>query len=117
MLVAGSQICYRIGQLQGKSNDCGAFAAANAVLLHHAIDPPSVYLKQDFLRQHLLLILQSNTVSLFPLDENQSFENVQLSTYFSNQMKNCKVTEKSKPNDKLYSDIVKNILQPKKHKQ
>ena len=109
-----AKIFYKIGQLQGKSNDCGAFAAANAVLLHQGIDPPSVYLKQHLLRQHLLLILQSNTVSSFPLDENQSFENVQLSSYFTNQMKsyNIEVTDKSKPNQKLYSDMVKKILQP-----
>ena len=79
-------IQYKISQLQGNTNDCGVFAAANAINLLRSIDPCSVMLDTAQLRNHLYNCLVTKTISPFPSLSAQVSGTPWMSQYFNSQL-------------------------------
>ena len=81
-----ASIQYKISQLQGNTNGCGVFAAANAINLLRSMDPCSVVLDTAKLRTHLYNCLVTKKISPFPSISTQVSVTPWMSQYFTSQL-------------------------------
>ena len=93
-----SRIKYIIAQHQGSTNDCGAYAAANAYFVSVGQNPQNMILDTKLLRQHLFQCLFDNCVTPFPCKPQTDRTTYLMDQYFTNSLKSKTIVKSCNTN-------------------
>ena len=105
-----SNIKYVVAQHQGKTNDCGAFAAANAYFLTNGINPQHVNLFAARLRGHLQQCFLQSKIMPFPFEYCQKdISQYMMHQYFTHALN--KPSQSAQASQKVDYDHSTNIPQ------